>query len=212
MKTMNTKGLEKQIRTLEKKIVQLRKKALGLRRKQAYQEVRDYALKAWDGREVRLSSLFGDKQDLLVIHNMGRKCPYCTTWADGFNGVLHHLEDRAGFVVVSPDDPETQKAFARSRGWKFQMLSGHESPFIEDMGYGKRGTMYRGYQPGVSAFHKAKDGRIFRVAKASFGPGDDFCIVWNLLDLLKSGSRGWSPKFSYPHSTVRGPVGEAVAA
>lgn len=207
----NPKRLEKQVRTLERQIVQLRKKALGLRRKLAYQEVRDYALKGWDGEEVRLSSLFGDKQDLLVIHNMGRKCPYCTMWADGFNGVVHHLEDRTAFVVVSPDDPETQKVFAQSRGWRFRMLSGHESSFIQDMGYGKRGNVHGEYQPGVSALHRSKDGRIFRVAKASFGPGDDFCIVWNLFDLLKSGSKGWSPKFSYPHSTVRGPVKEAVA-
>ena len=41
---------------------------------------------------------------------MGRGCSYCTLWADGFNGLRHHFEDRAAFVVVSPDTPEQQKA------------------------------------------------------------------------------------------------------
>ena len=30
---------------------------------------------------------------LLMIHNMGEACRYCTLWADGFNGFLPHLED-----------------------------------------------------------------------------------------------------------------------
>ncbi len=65
---------------------------------------------------VRLSELFGDKSDLFVIHNMGRGCPYCTMWADGFNGVLPHLEDRAAFVVSTPDAPDVQRGFAEARG------------------------------------------------------------------------------------------------
>ena len=49
------------------------------------QEVMDYTLATRDG-PVRLSQLFGDKASLFVIHNMGASCPYCTLWADGFNG------------------------------------------------------------------------------------------------------------------------------
>ena len=48
--------------------------------------VQDYVLDGWDG-PVRLSELFGDKRDLILIHNMGKGCPSCTMWADGFNGV-----------------------------------------------------------------------------------------------------------------------------
>lgn len=80
------------------------------------QQVDDYAFSTAAG-EVRLSELFGDKQDLFVIHNMGTSCPYCTLWADGYNGVYHHLADRAAFVVASPDDPQVQARFAASRGW-----------------------------------------------------------------------------------------------
>jgi predicted dithiol-disulfide oxidoreductase (DUF899 family) len=125
---------------------------------------------------------------------MGRQCPYCTLWADGFNGLVDHLEDRTSFVVVSPDSPEIQKQFAKRRGWKFRMLSGHGSSFIKDMGFE---SPKRGFMPGVSVFRKDKDGRIFRVAVDQFGPGDDYCTIWHFFDLLPSGSKGWEPKFRY---------------
>ena len=45
--------------------------------------IADYTFATADG-PVRLSQLFGDKDTLFVIHNMGRTCPNCTMWADGF--------------------------------------------------------------------------------------------------------------------------------
>src|SRR5271154_6646568 len=83
--------------------------------------VRDYRFRTLEG-EVALSDLFGNKQALFVIHNMGKGCSACTLWADGFNGVVQHLENRAAFVVSSPDDPETQQALKAARGWRFRMV------------------------------------------------------------------------------------------
>ena len=54
-----------------------------------------------------------------------------------------------------------------------------------------------GYQPGVSVFRKKADGRIVRVAKDLFGPGDLYCGVWHLFDLLPDGPAGWDPLFEY---------------
>ena len=159
-----------------------------------YQEVKDYIFKDWKNNPVKLSNLFGDKENLILIHNMGMQCPYCTMWADGFNGVLQHLEDRASFVVVSPDNPETQKAFAKSRNWKFTMLSAEGSSFNRDMDFeSKKGEP----MPGVSVFQKTNEGKILRTAKEKFGPGDKYCIVWHFFDLLHKGSNGWEPKFKY---------------
>ena len=73
--------------------------------------------------------------DLFVIHNMGRSCPNCTLWADGFNGIYPHIADRAAFVVASPDPPDVQQSFAASRGWRFPMVSHQGSSFAADMGY-----------------------------------------------------------------------------
>ena len=123
------------------------------------EEVPDYLLTGADG-PVRLSQLFGGKDTLIVIHNMGKTCPNCTMWADGFNGVLPHLENRAAFVVTSPDDPATQAEFAASRGWHFRMLSHQGSNFAADMGYrGEQG----GWLPGISVFKRQGD-KILRVS------------------------------------------------
>ena len=70
------------------------------RRRRPTEPVDDAKLLNCDGSPVMLSELFGDKRDLLVVHNMGKGCSYCTMWADGFVGALTHLRDRAAFVVA----------------------------------------------------------------------------------------------------------------
>jgi predicted dithiol-disulfide oxidoreductase (DUF899 family) len=172
-------------------IAGLREKMRALQETVEPEEVADYLLLDARG-PVRLSALFGDKDTLFVIHNMGRTCPNCTMWADGFNGVLPHLENRAAFVVTSPDDPATQAAFAASRGWRFRMVSHQGTDFAADMGY--RGET--GWLPGISVFRK-EGGRILRVSDQRLGPGDDFCSVWHFFDLIPEGPAGWRAKFSY---------------
>jgi predicted dithiol-disulfide oxidoreductase (DUF899 family) len=125
--------------------------------------------------------MFGDKKDLIVIHNMGKSCGYCTMWADGFIGVYKHIERKAAFVLVSPDAPEIQKSFAADRGWGFKMYSAAGTQFIKDMGYV---TDAGSYWPGASVFHKDDNGKITRITKTFFGPGDNFCSVWHFYDML----------------------------
>lgn len=157
------------------------------------QEVKDYEFMAPQG-PVRLSTLFGDKEDLIVIHNMGSSCAYCTLWADGYNGIHHHVTTRAAFVVSSPDSPAVQQKFAESRGWRFRMVSHQGTTFAEDMGYR---SSKGGWLPGISVFKR--DGqRIMRVSDAGSSPGDDFCTLWHFLDLLPAGPGDWSPRLHYP--------------
>ncbi|MDE2817636.1 MAG: DUF899 family protein [Chloroflexota bacterium] len=174
-----------------------KQRLVELRRRMPAEPVADYELAGPDG-SVKLSAMFGDKSDLIVVHNMGSGCPYCTLWADGFNGVLSHLESRAAFVVVSPDAPEVQQRLAGKRGWRFRMVSAEGTTFIEDMGFGSEEEHYDSHaMPGVSAFHKNPDGAIVRVARDFFGPGDLYCGVWHLFDLLRDGPGDWEPKFDY---------------
>jgi len=35
------------------------------------------------------------------------------------------------------------------------------------------------------------------VSDASLGPGDDFCSVWHLFNLLPEGPDGWEPQYKY---------------
>ncbi len=173
--------LEKKLEKLDKEMLKNRKKLLKLNAKLAKMDVEDYAFKDREGNEIKLSQMFGDKNDLIIIHNMGKSCSYCTMWADGFNGIFPHIEKRSSFALISPDSFEVQREFADERGWKFKMFSGKEGSFIKDMGYV---TDKGGYLPGSSVFHKSNDGKITRVSKTFFGPGDYFCSVWHFFDML----------------------------
>jgi predicted dithiol-disulfide oxidoreductase (DUF899 family) len=164
------------------------------------QAVQDYVLDGWDG-PVRLSDLFGDKRDLILIHNMGVGCPCCTMWADGFNGIYEHLASRAAFVVSSPNPVEVQKKFAASRGWRFPMISYARSTLAQDLGYRHRDDdefdeSLGGWNAGVSVFHRDGD-RILRVSDTEFDDGDDFCVAYHLFDLVPGLERMWTPRFSY---------------
>ena len=67
---------------------------------QVFREVRDGQL-----AELRLSELFeASDQPLILLHFMYGKsqtspCPMCSSWADGYDGILPHLEQKARFAV-----------------------------------------------------------------------------------------------------------------
>lgn len=191
---VNAQKTASELAQAEEELLELRRKVLSLRKKQSAQSVEDYVLADTDGKEVHLSSLFGDKQDLMLIHNMGKSCPYCTLWADGINGVYQHLQDRAALALVSPDPPETVKQFCQGRDWKFAVYSNNGGPFTSAMGYeDEKGNPH----PGMSTFHRDDGGNISRISHTPFGPGDEFCAVWHMLDMLKDGPADWQPKYKY---------------
>jgi predicted dithiol-disulfide oxidoreductase (DUF899 family) len=182
-----------EIAALEAEIERLHAQLSEARRRRPAEHVHDHEVVVAEG-SVPLSSLFGAHDDLLLIHNMGRTCAYCTLWADGFNGFLPQLESRAAVVLLSPDDPATQAEFAASRGWRFRMASSRGSDVSEALGYEQPG----GYVvPGVSALRRDPDGSLRRTGKAVFGPGDDYCGLWHLFDLLEGGVDGWGPRVAY---------------
>jgi predicted dithiol-disulfide oxidoreductase (DUF899 family) len=181
-----------QLAAYREQIAELRRKMREVQATIEPEPVADYVFATPSGPR-NLSSLFGDKPDLFVILNMGTSCPSCTLWADGFNGLYKHIADRAAFVVASPDPPEVQQRFAAGRGWQFPMVSHRDTNFAADMGY-RSDT--GGWLPGVAAFKR--DGvRVLRVADTRLHPGDDFCTLWHLFDLLPEGAADWRPKYSY---------------
>jgi predicted dithiol-disulfide oxidoreductase (DUF899 family)/AraC-like DNA-binding protein len=192
-----TTKIDKEIDALQTEVEAAKQRLLEARKRRPAEPVKDYALKDAEGREVMLSDLFGDKEDLILVHNMGTGCSYCTMWADGFTGLAPHLSDRAAFVLGSPDTPDVLKRFAAKRNWNFKLVSAHDSPFLKDMGFWQEDGPNPGPWPGVSTFKKDAEGNITRIAKSHFGPGDDFCPVWPLLDLLDQGANGWEPQYFY---------------
>jgi len=145
--------------------------------------------------ELSLEDLFGDKEDLIIIHNMGASCVYCTSYADGLNGILGHLEDRASVVLLSPDPVEVQLKFACERGWNYRMISadGVGWELSEEVGLIWKDE---GFHPGFITLHKSDEG-IELVSVMSFDPGDAYCPIWPIMSLLKDGANEWHPKFTY---------------
>jgi predicted dithiol-disulfide oxidoreductase (DUF899 family) len=189
---MKYEAANRKLQDLKKQVEGLRQDMMKVRRATEPQEMTDYAFKRSSGDKASWADLFGSRQELIVIHNMGRTCPYCTLWADGFNGVYDHLASRAAFAVATPDPPAEQAKFARSRGWRFPMISYQGTSLAEDTGYAEGGSYY----PGVSVFEK-RGGKVVRVSDTSFEPGDLYCPVWHLFDLMPDGADGWQPKFDY---------------
>lgn len=179
--------------SLEKKLKETREQLHAALAEAAGCEAPDHEFATREGR-IRLSALFGAKRDLFVIHNMGRTCPQCTMWADGFNGFYPHIADRAAAVVTSPDSPDMIAAFAAGRGWRFPVVCDEGGTFAAAMGFVDAAGRVL---PGVSVLRR-EGGRIVRVSASGFDAGLAFgSPVWHLLALLPGGVDGWRPKVDY---------------
>ena len=179
------------INALEAQIMELTGELQALRKTSEGDEVRNYTFATLSG-ETDLLSLFGDHDTLLVIHNMGQGCRYCTLWADGFNGLVPHLESALALVLVSKDSPELQRQFANSRGWRFRLASHGGGDYIREQ------TVLPGEDNMPGAVVYEREGNIIRRKNACvFGPGDLYCAMWSLLGLAGIGVADWTPQFNY---------------
>ena len=86
-----------------------------------------------------LGELFDDRSQLVVYHFMfgpdyEAGCPSCSSTADGFNGVLAHLEAcDVTMICVSRAPIEKLLAYRERMGWSFNWASSHESDFNFDL-------------------------------------------------------------------------------
>lgn len=183
-------NLDAEIEDLERRIEALKAERSEARRRRGPEPIEDHEVGTSDGSR-RLSDLFGAHDDLLLVHNMGTTCAYCTLWADGLVGLLPHLTRRSAVALLTPDPPDVQRAFAAARGWPFVFASDPTRSVARALGFAPE----EGFSlPGVSALRRAADGSLVRTGRAAFGPGDDYCAVWPLFDLLEGGVAGWAPR------------------
>ena len=179
------------IAELEKQIFDLTAELNGLRKLSESKEVSNYHFETQSG-PVRLLDLFADKERLLVIHNMGQGCRYCTLWADGINAFVPHLESAMAVALVSKDDAETQRRFANERGWRFRLASHGGGDYIREQ------SCSPGHDNAPGAVIYQRDGdRILRKNSCEFGPGDLYCSMWSLLALAGMGEAEWTPQYTY---------------
>ena len=175
----------------EKELFELTQKVAKLRAANPGNEVKNYSFKTMYG-EIHLLDLFGKHDTLFLIHNMGQACRYCTLWADGLNGFIPHLESQFAFAMVSKDDPELQRQMANNRGWRFQMASHKESDYLKDQNIG---TDYSN-APGMTCYKREGD-KILKMNSVPFGPGDEFCSLWNVLSLAGISAEQFTPEYNY---------------
>jgi predicted dithiol-disulfide oxidoreductase (DUF899 family) len=188
---VSDQDLQSEIQATEMQIFELTQKLGELRKRSSTNDVANYTFVTQAG-ETSLLDLFGDNDKLLAIHNMGEACRYCTLWADGFNGLLPHLESAMSVVLLSKDDPQTQRNFANSRGWRFRLASHGGGNYIEEQ------TCMEGAanMPGAVVYERVGD-KITRKNACVFGPGDLYCSMWSLLGLAGMSESDWTPQYSY---------------
>jgi len=84
---------------------------------------------ATDVRPVRLSELFADDKDTLLLSSfvfipgdeglpLAAGCPHCTSIIGGIDGELPHITDRINFPVVAKAPIERIHAHAQVRAWR----------------------------------------------------------------------------------------------
>ena len=183
--------VDQKIRELEMRLYEQTLELDELRKQASLTEVANYNFDTQAGG-ASLLDLFGDRDKLLVIHNMGQGCRYCTLWGDGFNGLVDHLESAMSVVLVSKDNPATQRQFANSRGWRFRLASHGGSEYITEQSVQEGAAN----MPGAVVYER-KDDKIYRRGASVFGPGDLYSPMWNLLGLAGMTEADWMPQFRY---------------
>lgn len=149
-----------------------------------------------------------DGKDELVIQHMmfspdsETGCPMCSMWADGYDGVAHHIAAKVNFAVVA----RTQLKNLRERGCKrggrrLRLLSSYSNTFNDDLGVELASDRQL---PAMSVFTKDKNGRLYHfyttesaLEERHHRAMDLFVPVWSLFDLLPSGRGDWMPKHFY---------------
>jgi predicted dithiol-disulfide oxidoreductase (DUF899 family) len=162
--------------------------------------------------EVKLSELFRDKLDTLLVYSymfgpqMKQPCPMCTSFLDSVEGAAAHLPQRANLAVVAKSPISRIRQLAESRGWRrMRLLSSANNNYNRDY-HGEAPS--GGQLPMLNVFVRRK-GKIhhFYATELQFMPPDKgqnerhidmMWPLWNLLDLTPEGrGEGWFPSLTY---------------
>jgi predicted dithiol-disulfide oxidoreductase (DUF899 family) len=193
--------------TKEKEFTRLRDDLSRERRELPWERVeKDYIFEGANGRET-LADLFGKRSQLVVYHFMYDPdwdigCRSCSFWADNFNGIIAHLNQRdVSLVAVSRAPLQKLQAQAQRLGWTFKWLSSFGSDFNFDFNVSfspqtvARGEALYNYTtqkisgtelPGISVFFKDV-GRIFHTY-STYGRGLDMLnTAYHYLDIAPKG-------------------------
>jgi predicted dithiol-disulfide oxidoreductase (DUF899 family) len=192
----------------EKTFTQLRDQLSQSRRDLPWERVeKSYVFEEPNGLES-LSDLFGGRSQLIVYHFMfapdwDAGCPHCSHWADNFDAVIVHLNQRdVSMIAVSRAPYGKIDAYKKRMGWGFKWVSSFASDFNFDyqvsftpdqLAQKKAFYNFTEQDPGiseregVSVFYKDRGGDIFHTY-STYARGIDMMNVdYQYLDLVPKG-------------------------
>ncbi len=117
----------------------------------------DYVFEGADG-QTKLSALFNGRSQLILQHFMfgvgwEAGCPICSFWADGYDRMVPHLNQRdISFAVISRGEIDRLQGYRARMGWNFHWLSSEHNSFNFDFGVSatdeelEAGSMVYNYQ------------------------------------------------------------------
>ena len=192
----------------EKEFTRLRDQLSQRRRQLPWELVeKDYVFDGPGGRET-LAQLFEGRHQLAVYHLMlgpdwEEACKSCSFWADNFNGIDVHLNQRdVTFLAISRAPLPRIEAFKKRMGWTFKWVSSFGSDFNYDYQVSVRpeqlasGKAVYNYapskmtieeRPGISVFYKDDDGRVFHTYSCYARGLDMLNGAYHWLDLVPEG-------------------------
>jgi predicted dithiol-disulfide oxidoreductase (DUF899 family) len=198
----------KQLLVKEKEFTRLRDQLSQQRRDLPWERVdKRYVFEGPSGKET-LPELFGGRNQLIVYHFMFAPeweagCPHCSRWADSFNGVIVHLNQRdVTLAAVSRAPYSKLAAYEKRMGWSFKWVSSFETDFNfdyhvsfrpEELAKGAAFYNFTGQDPGeseregVSVFYKEPTGSIFHTYSAYARGIDMLNVDYHYLDLVPKG-------------------------
>ena len=210
----------KKLLAKEKKLTRLANKLSKERRALPWEGItKEYSFVSPAGRES-LAELFDGRSQLVMYHFMfgpdwDAGCPHCSRWADNFNGIIAHLNQRdVTMVAVSRAAYPKLAAYKQRMGWTFKWVSSYGNDFNHDYHVSftpeeqntaiynyKAGGFASSEAPGVSVFIKGADGQIFHTYSCYARGLDMLNGAYHLLDLVPKGRD--EEGLPYPMAWVR---------
>jgi predicted dithiol-disulfide oxidoreductase (DUF899 family) len=181
---------------------------------------KDYVFTGPDG-DVTLADLFAGRSQLVVYHFMFHPdwdvgCKSCSFWADRFDPIVIHLNQRdVSLAAISRAPYERLAAFKRRMGWTFEWVSSHGNSFNHDFAvsftpeelaqdgnnYNFGTKRFGGPEaPGLSVFIR-EDGAIYRTYSCYTRGLDALNGAYQYLDVVPKGRD--EAALSHPMAWVR---------
>jgi predicted dithiol-disulfide oxidoreductase (DUF899 family) len=198
----------KELLAKEKEFTRLRDQLSQQRRDLPWERVeKQYVFDGPKGKET-LTDLFAGKSQLVVYHFMfdpdsQEGCPHCSFWADNFNSIIVHLEQRdVSMLAISRAPLEKLEAFRKRMGWSFKWLSSLQNDFNYDYHVSftpeemQDGAVFYNYskaqtgfadREGVSVFSKDESGVVFHTYSCYARGIDMMNTAYQYLDLVPKG-------------------------